>query len=206
MEPHPGIYVRAVEMERRFIQGQRVFFVRNDFRIPCHAVADSGTVEYVCGDGALGIRCKDSFGEERTYIYEDANVYESIEGCYQERDRKNAEYARIAAMSDEEYNDFDFGRYLSRFFDHWTVQKVIESLHQFENYGDIEIKVSNSFTEDGKYRVYWKYFSPAVPGYQVKWEHGRETKAERERRNAAWAAGAKERFLREWKPLNAAGV
>lgn len=112
------------------------------------------------------------------------------------------EKIRVANLSDEEANDEEYPRLLSRHFDARTVERMMAALRKLPNYGDIEIKVTDAYFEDGDYRAYYRYFSPPnlcrpIPSHTK----GRETKAQRAERMERERRERKERFFREWTPI-----
>lgn len=186
-------------MEKTFEEGQRVYvayYSRSnhlDWTVGMYAYPADYSGHYVTTT---------IYREERTCSFLDAEVYGDRASCIAYCQEKNAESDWLASLTDEEYNDYDFEKRLGRVFDHFTVQKIMSRLRKLDRYGDVEIRISNSFTDDGNYGVYWRYFDVASPIRPLQENtHKRETKAERKARNDSWINGAKERFLSAWTPL-----
>ena len=112
------------------------------------------------------------------------------------------EKIRVANLSDEEANDEEYPRRLSRFFDARTVERMMTALRKLPNYGDIEIKVTDAYFEDGDYRAYYRYFSPPSACRLIS-SHakGRETKAQKAERLERERRERRIRFFREWMPI-----
>ena len=148
----------------------------------------------------------DSHGETGIKLPEN-RVYATYAEAVTETEAFLAEQARYASLSEREQCDADNRKYFSRYFTKESVERAIDFFHSFEDYESIDFKISRDFSDNGQYILYYRNYYEKIPctpcnvGNIGKRRKGAETKAEREKRLAEYAAGAKDRFLAKWTPL-----
>ena len=129
-------------------------------------------------------------------------LFRNCEEAKKKVEAEKAEEIRVANLSDEEANDEEYPKYLSWHFDEETVSLMMAALHRLPNYGDVEIKVTDVFSGDGQYQVFYRYFSPANPVRPLPVHtKGRETKAQRMKRLCMMEEKARKEFFQKWTPL-----
>lgn len=176
---------------KSFVEGQTVYVA--DFYASKRRSPMIATYRYA-GD----------FGEHWTDggMFRDHEIFDNARECGEFCRRHNERADKMANMSDEEYNDYEFRKYLNRFFRSEDVEEMIEVLHEQEDYGELEIKVTDAYSGDGKREVYYHRFSSPTPGAPViRDENKRLTKKEKEEQYRRSLEMRKKLFLGSWTRL-----
>ena len=112
-----------------------------------------------------------------THAFEEQNVFDTREKCVAARDKWYEKWLEEQQLSDEEWVEKEFRKYLNRYFNQETVDKYITQLKtQYNKLYDVEIKIY-------KGKVWAKKIEPVIPCAPiVKNYWHKETKAEKEAR------------------------
>lgn len=146
----------------------------------------------------------DSHGETGIKLPEN-RVYATYAEAVSETEAYLAEQARYASLSEREQCDEDNRKYFSNYFTPESVERAIDFFHSFTDYESLDFKISREFSDNGEYVLYYRNYYEKIPNTPCNvgktGRRGLETKAERKKRLAEYAAGAKDRFLAKWTPL-----
>lgn len=133
-------------------------------------------------------------------VIEDNVFYTHAEAVSKLKEIK-AEEERFASLSELEQCLEEHEHYLLRYFDKETVNVYLDKIKSMDNAEDVEIKISNTWSDDGSYVVYWRYFRSSGVKPLPKSDNHKETKAEREARNKAWVDNSRKRWFSNWDEL-----
>lgn len=146
----------------------------------------------------------DSHGETGIKLPEN-RVYETYAEAVSEMEAFLAEQRRYASLSEREQCDEDNRKRFLNFFTPESVERAINFFHLFEDYEVLDFKISREFSDNGQYVLYYRNYYEKLPSTHCNvrktGRKGLETKVEREKRLAEYAAGAKDRFFAKWTPL-----